>query len=279
MSALLNVLALAAVVTLQRSGPSGAEEWPTAAPGRVISTPDWSDARLYPPAARRKNQEGSVLPQVWIGEDGKPKKCRIIESSKFEELDAGTCKLMMEMQFDPARDVSGKPIASRFSRPVVWLLADPRPFASSTLRARMDISGGKQQKCEVVGGQGPYFAAWSGMACFLLRAVPYYLGSHANDTASATVEFRLDAGDRSPALDVPLVAGTPVAIEKLSFTVNDQGDPAMCTPLQHDGFGPRDLADTSPCPTLLKLFYFERAPQGTPVRKGVLETRVVLIGG
>jgi TonB family protein len=262
--------------SLPPSLPS-ANEWPEAKPGRVIQAPDWSDYRLYPAEAQRKGQEGLVTPEVLIGPDGKPQACRILKSSNFSELDAGTCQLMMQIRFEPSRDAAGAAVPSRFSRDVIWILGDPRPFASSVLRARVDIAGGDQTRCEVLGGGGPYFAAWSALACPILTGVSYYFGIHANDTAHAYVDFRLDAGDQASILTQPLPPGDPITSEKLTFGIGPVGNPSNCVAIEHRGFGPEDVSNTI-CGSFLNLLYFElpKLGKGSPVT-GTFETRIYLL--
>jgi TonB family protein len=269
------LIGAAAVQPQPTPGPS---EWPTVTPEGVKATPDWSDSRLYPMAARKKNEEGSISAQLLVGPDGKPRDCRIVQSSKFADLDEGTCRLMLQMRFDPAHDSRGAPIPSTYSRDVVWLLVDPRPFTSSILKVRANISDGRQTSCQVVGGEGPYVIAWSALACPLLKDLPYYFGSHAWRTASVSVEFRLDAGDRALMLNQPWGAAPLIASEKLSFVVDAEGDPSQCTPIEKYGFGPRSPTDTSPCPSLLGLLWFYTAERSAPPRKGIFETRVYLVG-
>jgi TonB family protein len=260
-------------------------DWPIVAPKGVKVTPDWSDSRLYPMDARKKNEEGSLRAQLLVGSDGKPMDCRIVESSKFADLDTGTCQLMLQMRFDPAVDSHGIPIPSTYSRDVVWLLVDPRPFASSTLKVRASISNGRQTSCEVVGGEGPYVVPWSALVCPFLRDLPYYFGAHAFRSARVSVEFRLDAGDGAVILNQPWGAAPVIASEKLSFVVDGDGDPSECTPVEKYGFGPQSPIQTSPCPSLLGLLWFDPPEPQTsqqseePVRrKGIFETRVYLVG-
>jgi TonB family protein len=228
--------------------------------------------------ARKKNEEGSLRAQLLVDPKGVPKACRILASSNFADLDAATCELMRQMRFEPARDASGAPVQSSYARDVIWLLTDPRPFASSTLKVRASISGGRQTSCDVLGGEGPYVAAWSALACPLLRDLPYYFGAHWEHSASASIEFRLDAGDGALLLKRPWEVRPLIAAEKLSFVVNGEGDPTMCTPLETHGFGPRSPNATSPCPDLLTLLWFYPPEAGAPPRKGTFETRVYLTG-
>lgn len=266
-----------AVWMLQGPPPSPAG-WPSVAPEGVKATPDWSDPRLYPMSAQKKNEEGSLSAALLVGSNGVPQDCRILKSSTFADLDAGTCKLMMQMRFEPAHDARGDPIPSAYSRDVNWLLIDPRPFASSTLKMRASISDGRQISCQVVGGEGPYVLAWSTLACPLLKDLPYYFGAHASKRANVSVEFRLDAGDGALFLNRPWDAAPLIASEKVSFSVDKEGEPSECTTLSTNGFGPRNPTDTSPCPSLLGLLWFYPPEPNAPPRKGFLETRVYLVG-
>jgi hypothetical protein len=253
------------------------EQWPTARAERVIASPDWSDYRIYPMIARVKNEEGQVLPQVLVGPDGIPKACRIRFSSNFVELDEGSCRLMMQMKFEPVRDATGTPIASTYSRPLVWMLNDPRPFGSSGVKARLSIQGGRERSCKVVGGDGPYVAPWSAVGCWVFSDVQYYFGDASSKPLDATIEVRLDAGDQAPFLAESWPSGEPLAVQKIAFTVDENGDASSCTPVENRGLGARGMNNLSPCGGLLSKLWFEDAPTGTPARKGTIETRVYVI--
>jgi hypothetical protein len=195
-------------------------------------------------------------------------------SSNFTDLDLGTCDLMMQMRFEPARDRSGRPIPSQFSRPVTWLLADERPFASSSIRARVTISNGRKQSCEILRGEGAYIVPWSALACGIFGDVGYYFGTSADRSLNAIIEARLDAGDGASLLNEPWPSGNPLAVEKVSFEVNRSGDPTGCAPLEGRGFGERGLNNLSPCGRLLSILWFKTRPNSKKALKGTFETRV-----
>lgn len=252
------------------------EVWPTIRPGRVTSTPDWSDYRIYPMAARKKEQEGRVLPELLVGSDGRPKACRILESSKFAELDAGSCRLMMEMKFEPALDANGKPTLSTYSRPLIWMLNSSRPFGSTVMKAHVSNSGGRQRSCSIIGGQGPYVSLWSTLGCLIFSDVQFYFGVAAQKSLDATIDVRLDAGDGAPFLSEPLPAGDPLAIQRITFVVDNSGDPVGCTLVQNQGFGARGMNNLSPCGGLLSNLWFQ-VPKGLSNRHGTIETRVYVV--
>jgi TonB family protein len=256
-------------------------EWPTVRPGRVLTSPDWSDSRTYPPIALDKDEQGSVLAETLIDSKGQPQACRVVKSSDFPELDSGSCERLMQMRFEPARDGNGKAIPSRYVKSLNWRLTDAFPFASATLRIHLRIEDQHLASCEVQGGEGPYVQLWAESACSYLTDVPYFFGSHSRETADATLEIRLDAGDGSPSLQSPWVSGSTVAVQKISFAISPTGEPINCTPLENRGFGPRGMMTLSPCGPLLQILYFQRPPlqQGQPPeRHGTFETRVYLLG-
>lgn len=263
---------------LQASVPAGlpADPWPTVRAGRVLVTPNWSDYRIYPAAALRKNQEGRVVPELLVGPDGKPQACRIVVSSRFAELDSGTCDLLMQMRFEPARDEAGVPTASRFSRPMLWALTDPRDFASSSLETHVRVQDGKLAGCRVVGGDGPYVAYWSALACDIYSDVAFYFGGQ-KPSLNALVAVRLTAGNSDqPAAALPWPDGTPIASEKIAFTINSNGDPSGCRAIETSGLGHRGLNNLSPCGRLLSDLWFKKPVNGS-TRSGIIETRVVAI--
>lgn len=80
----------------------------------------WFSYSDYPLESRLGGEEGRVAITLDIDEQGVPTKCRIAESSGYPALDAKTCQLALEKGiFKPAKDVSGKPIASTFTPPGV----------------------------------------------------------------------------------------------------------------------------------------------------------------
>lgn len=84
----------------------------------------------YPAAALAAHAEGTVVVKLRIGIDGRPRACRIVRSSRNDELDLATCKIMlMRARFSPARDANGNPVEDDFQTPpIVWRIEDdPTP--------------------------------------------------------------------------------------------------------------------------------------------------------
>lgn len=270
-------LALAAAAAVQ-SADIANEAWPTIRPGPITATPDWSDYRIYPRAALVRNQEGLVVPELLVGPDGRAVACRILKSSQYKELDAGSCELMMRMRFEPARDAAGLPVPSHYSRPLLWGLTDPRPFASSMISARVSIQNGRFTSCEVIGAEGAYTAFWSALACMTFKEPAYFFGARKDDTLDGIIDVRLDAGDGAAFLRRPASPGRVTAEEKISFAIDAEGNASKCAPLISSGFGPRGMNNLSPCGRLLSVLWFERPKNGASPRNGVFETRVTIQG-
>lgn len=273
----ISILSLAAAAQTPSDQLNAA--WPEAKPERVLASPDWTDYRIYPKAAAHKNEEGRVHAETIVSSDGRPVTCRIVESSGYPDLDEGTCDLFMQMRFLPARDQKGQTIPSHYEAAVTWRMSDALPFASALVKARIEVRGGKLTACHAQGGEGPFASLWTTAACSYASDVGYFLGEHANEDGTALIEVRLDAGDGATFLRNPWLAGSPIAVEQLTFRVSGGGDPVECTPLLKRGFGPRGMRTMSPCGPFLADLYFSGAAKGTgsTVRRGQIETRVYLV--
>lgn len=254
--------------------------YPVAKPERILQSPDWSDYRIYPKSAADLGHEGWVKAEALIGSNGAPKACHIVQSSSFTDLDSGTCALVMQMRFAPARDGSGRAVESRYAASVNWHLTDALPFGSASLKVNVTLRDRHIVDCQVQDTAGPYSMLWRTNACSYLADIGYFFGSHAADGGRFTVEYRLDAGDGRPMLQAPWASGVPIAHEKTSFTIAPSGDPANCVPIESDGFGARGIRTQSPCGPMLAVLYFQPPNDGTraAVRRGMFETRVFAAG-
>lgn len=88
---------------------------PQGNPGR------WAMASDYPAAALSKDQEGLVRFMLEVDPDGRPEKCRILQSSGHQSLDDQTCKVLKKRAgFYPALDKKGERAASTWISRVNW---------------------------------------------------------------------------------------------------------------------------------------------------------------
>ena len=58
---------------------------------------------VYPPMSKRLNEQGKVLVRVLIGEDGKPQKAEIRQSSGFDRLDQSALNAILQWRFVPGK--------------------------------------------------------------------------------------------------------------------------------------------------------------------------------
>jgi len=76
----------------------------------------------YPPTSRRLSEQGSLIVQVLVDVDGRPRDVRLIESSGFPRLDqAALTGIRSSYRFIPG-SVDGKPEAQWFTFRFVWKL-------------------------------------------------------------------------------------------------------------------------------------------------------------
>lgn len=89
----------------------------------ALQNRDFISASDYPAKSLRENDTGTVGFRVEVTATGFPGKCRVTRSSGHERLDRATCRLVMERaRFDPARDVTGEPMAGLYEGSFTWRL-------------------------------------------------------------------------------------------------------------------------------------------------------------
>lgn len=77
----------------------------------------------YPRSALRAGEEGTAWYTLSIDAAGAVKDCTITQSSGSAALDAATCRMLMRRaRFSPATDDAGKPVESKFSGKVDWVI-------------------------------------------------------------------------------------------------------------------------------------------------------------
>ncbi len=255
----------------QSAAPS--EPWPAVPPRRILASPDWSDPRIYPLAARAADAEGVVRSETLVGSDGVPRACRIVTSSGNAALDEGTCALVMSMRFEPAIGADGEAIQSLYPHAIRWSLSRKRVFASGSVTALVILHENGSQGCKVLNVQGPYSGSWAGNACIAFFDRPHFFASDAVPGKRYAIAMRLDAGDQDAALAPPWPNGKMIAQQKVGFTVSKRGRPENCTPTMATGFGPRSYNNPSPCGSLVAGLWLKDA-RGRP---GVVETRVYIL--
>ena len=80
-------------------------------------------AEDYPQDALRREETGTTTVELRVGTNGRVTNCAIASSSGSQSLDATTCKILTERaRFTPARDSTGRPVASDYVQRVTWRL-------------------------------------------------------------------------------------------------------------------------------------------------------------
>ena len=102
-----------------RSQPAASTMQPATNPG------SWATNEDYPPEAMRDEREGTSGFRLMIAPSGLPRTCEIISSSGHADLDATTCRLLMERaRFRPGRDAAGRPVGGTYSNRIRWQIPD-----------------------------------------------------------------------------------------------------------------------------------------------------------
>lgn len=89
---------------------------------------EWTGGKIrdsdFPAEARKAKAHGITETEIAVTPDGRPAACHITRSSGSAQLDATTCRLVMErFHFRPARDQSGRAIAGVVEYDQEWTLA------------------------------------------------------------------------------------------------------------------------------------------------------------
>ncbi len=228
------LLGLAMVLALPTAGAAQDGLEPTHPRGNIG---DWFPMDIYPPEAKRKGEQGRVVAQLSVDKTGAAVACKIVESSGSASLDARTCELALaNARFVPAKDASGRPVASTYTLPAVrWELQDSPPTKLTgpwRVGAKIKIdSAGKIVSCsEQRTGPAPADV----QMCAVTREMPPEFGTFArgNSTAPMTelvVESSLGI-DGTPAIPMTYEADGREAIMMMIIhvDVNTDGKVSNC---------------------------------------------------
>ena len=113
------VKAMPATVAVPRANPSlAAGESMNNQPG-YLTNPKPS----YPPEARRRRQQGLVVLNVFITNEGRPQRVEVVQSSGCALLDEAALTAIKQWHFTPAR-VGNMAVSSQVEVPVRFKLLD-----------------------------------------------------------------------------------------------------------------------------------------------------------
>jgi TonB family protein len=122
---------------------------------RLLNLEELATADDYPSAAAAGGQEGTAVIEAHVDRRGLVTSCRVTSSSGHSALDEQSCALFRaRARFEPARDASGRAIASTYRRPMTWRLegeaepALPRQAWIHGSRVRLNAKG-EAVTCEV----------------------------------------------------------------------------------------------------------------------------------
>jgi periplasmic protein TonB len=107
------------------AAPAPAPPAPPAPPKVVLPSTDadylQNPKPVYPPMSKRLNEQGKVLVRVLIGDDGKPQKAELRQSSGFDRLDSSAMNTVMQWRYVPGKR-GGVPEAMWFVVPINFVL-------------------------------------------------------------------------------------------------------------------------------------------------------------
>lgn len=106
----------------------------------------------YPPESYLAKEEGEVGYQMTIDAQGKATDCSVTQSSGFARLDAATCSILMgrNLEFSPAVDPNGEPIAGTFEGFADWVIREPDFYNMSVEVAYVIDAKGGIESCEII---------------------------------------------------------------------------------------------------------------------------------
>lgn len=133
---------------------------------------EWVTYGDYPTKALREGVSGTVGFRATIGVDGAVTGCSIVSSSKSQELDEATCRLVTQRaRFSPARNPKGEAVLGQYTNRVRWVVPpsdSPDRFAqfvplNRTVSFFVEKDGTVTQ-CKIITG-GVDYSARAGSFC------------------------------------------------------------------------------------------------------------------
>jgi len=119
----------AAILALAAPGaaapPAAEAEQPGEAMVPATNPGSWVTNDDYPAAAMRDEREGTTGFRLTISADGLPEQCDVTAPSGHPDLDAATCRLLMERaRFKAGRDARGMRVGGTYSNRIRWQIPD-----------------------------------------------------------------------------------------------------------------------------------------------------------
>ncbi|SNT00331.1 TonB family protein [Sphingopyxis indica] len=107
-----------------QGAPARGDETETG-PAPATNPGSWVTSYDYPASAMREEREGTAGFRLTIGTDGLPTRCEITAPSGHADLDAETCRLIMERaRFTPGRNARGEAVGGTYSNRIRWQIPE-----------------------------------------------------------------------------------------------------------------------------------------------------------
>jgi TonB family protein len=215
----------------------------------------WVTNDDYPPLAMLVQAEGWPSFRISVGADGAVTGCNITTSSGWSLLDNRACELMRERaEFEPARDATGRAIASSWPSRFRWMLdMEAQAPASWTRLNRVTFDPSNTLVGCAVQSAGPV-PGYANPCVWLQRLRPVDRAQLLGENhGGAVIEVReAHVVDGAEASAIP--AGVEVlALVRLRYTIGKDGTVSGCTLVEARGLGQAGDPPRA-CPSRLRYF-------------------------
>lgn len=243
---------------------------PDAAPGRILSAPDWGDYNVYPTLARQLGQSGRVRSLAVVDDQGRTIDCVIIQSSGHAELDAGHCELVRQVRYEPGQE-GGRAVSSSRMISINWQLGDEYPLGRSTASADLVLVDERIVNCRL-SLQGPHFLPHRLTGCLPINRNNALVASL---PPGPRVRVEVEIAPAGEAIGIGKPDGRLVLRRLVAFDINGEGDAVNCRTVSEAGEVHRlAIPRGSACDDLLRSVWFAAPPAGQSL-SGQYEIRLV----
>jgi protein TonB len=229
-----------------------------------LSPQHWVTNADYPADAIRAGEQGTVAFKLDVSAEGRVTGCTITGSSSSRILDASTCRLVVSRgRFTPARDRSGKAIASTYNSRFRWALPQPKIPAAGLLVTTVDLSpDGTVEKCSADSfGGAPTGAGAKSCQVMDLPFQAAFLKQHAAVYRRIRFASSISVNERQfPVEDRGW--GTLLIRSGVDVDMDHNGRPIRCTPGTLVGM--KAIGD--PCAALRRHIPASAAPDRAPAQ-------------
>lgn len=243
-----------------------------ATPPRPIDPGSWVQADDYPLEAAEFGLAGKVRFRLAVDPQGRVTGCQILQSAGAE-LDSASCRILAQRaRFEPARDVSGRALASIYESQINWTVPEdaPVPFAPAARFSESwtPLAGGRPW-CHVTAfGKLPLSVPFPDCVPGSIRAAKPPRGRY---ITLRTATMLLPSGQAAPFRTK--LKGRVYSRERYLLAVDWRGVVVRCEPPGRRKPSPA-VGGPDDCALLRKQGQpvFQPAAPGTPLREAVMES-------